>query len=197
MVQASAEAKARAKEQPGSPGMERLRPRLDVANALRQRLEQRPGHLRTALDDRSEAEDRHLVGANLGDRLDRRATSALVDQGHLAERIPRAQRSHLVAVHEHGGLAGFDHEECTATLALLGNQLTRRVRAIVELLGHAVEELLIGIREKRDPANQLATRRRHAPILTRVRSLRPSTGREPMEAAGIEPTKRSSRYATA
>ena len=70
--------------------MELLRTRLRVANALRQRFEQCPRHLRTALDDRSEAEDGHLVAANLGDRLDRGATSRLVDQSHLAERIARA-----------------------------------------------------------------------------------------------------------
>ena len=75
-------------------------------------------------------------------------------------------------MHEHRGLAGFDHDECPTTLALLGDQLAGRVRAVVELVGQPVEKLLVGFREERDPANQVAARRRHTPILTRTQSRR-------------------------
>jgi hypothetical protein len=71
-------------------------------------------------------------------------------------------------VHEHRGLAAFDHEECTAALALLGYQLARGVRAVVELLGQPVEKLVVGFREERNSANQVAAWRWHAPILTRA-----------------------------
>src|SRR6201987_1406715 len=115
--------------------MELLRTRLRIANALRHCLEQCPGHLRMALDDRSKAPDGQLIAANLGVGPDRGATSGLVYEGHLAERVARAQPSHLVAAHEHRGLAAFDHEEGPAALALLGEQVARRVRAVVELPG--------------------------------------------------------------
>src|ERR1700751_6073812 len=152
--------------------MELLRTRLRIANALRHRLEQCPGHLRMALDDRSKAKDGQLIAPNLGVGPNRGATSGLVDQGHLAERIARAQPSHLVAIHEHNGLAAFDHEECTAALALLGHQVARRVRARVELLRQPTEKLLVGFREERDSANQVAARARPAPPITRQQSFR-------------------------
>ena len=54
-------------------------------------------------------------------------------------------------MHEHRGLAGFDHDECPTALALLGDQLAGRVRAVVELVGQPVEKLLVGFREEREP----------------------------------------------
>src|SRR4029077_20152889 len=118
------------------------------------------------LDDRPEAPDRQLVAVDFAVGLNGGASRRLVDQRHLAEGVPRAELADLLAMNGDGRLATFDHDERTAGLALLGDRLAGGVCPLDELAGQPVEELVVGLGEQRNAANQLDAGAGHGRILT-------------------------------
>src|SRR3982751_89141 len=96
-----------------------------------------------ALHERPETPDRQLVAVHLALGPDRRAAGRLVDQRHLAERLAGPEPADLLAVDGHGRLATIDHDAGPAGFALLGDCLSGWIRALDELGGEPVQELLV------------------------------------------------------
>ena len=140
-------------------------PRLGVADALSNCLEERPRHLGMTLDEGAEAPDRELVAVHIRVRPDRRGSCGLVDQGHLAERVARTETTDLLAVHRHGHLTALDDDERPAAVALFGDRLAGAEGALHELASKPLEEAVVGPGEERDSADQIQARLRHRRIL--------------------------------
>src|SRR4029453_8690546 len=105
-------------------------PRLGVADALSNRLEERPHHLGMTFDEGAEAPDRQLVAEHIRIGPDRRGSRGLVDQGHLAERVAGTETTDLLAVHRHGHPTALDDDERLSARALFDDRLPRAEGAL-------------------------------------------------------------------
>ncbi len=131
------------------------------------RLEQCPGDLGPGLDEGPEDEDREAVAGQVRRRGDRRGSRSAVDEGDLAERVAGAELADLFTVDFDGSLTALDDEEHEAAFALERHGVSRREPSLVELLGQALEILVLEAREQADLAQEVRARLRHGAIHTR------------------------------
>src|SRR2546422_1156617 len=138
---------------------------LGVAYASRQHRKERERDLWMALEDPAEVPALDAKRRRRLHRADRRGTRELVEEGHLAEDLPRPKRRELgllaAAVLNDVDLARADDERAHAGVALPHDVLPGFVALLDCGVRDGLERFLVEILEHRDAFQEVDARRRH------------------------------------
>src|SRR5579884_1420393 len=128
---------------------------LELPHPARHRLEQRPGDLGGALDERLELPLREAVRGAVARRRDRGRPQPAVDQRDLAEVVARPERAPLLPLDRHLRGPRLEHEEPGAAQPLGRQLLPVAEAALRELAGQAPELSLGQVLEEGDALQEL------------------------------------------